>query len=226
MSTRLQLAVDLRREAGISGSGPATTLAQTGEYQRVVEWIDTAYESVQNLHATWNFLRTEFSFPTIATTANYTKTAVGLTELGSWNTESFRCYLTATGVSDEQELDYVPWDEFRFAYGRGTQSTQTERPSVVTIKPDLSLTFWPIPNAIFTVTGEYFKRAQVMTADEDEPIIPQQFHSIIVWKALMLYGAYTGADEKYSHGQNEYRAVLNKLVKNQLPRITYGAPLA
>lgn len=226
MSTKLELAKDLRREAGISGTGPTTTANQTGEMQRVVEWIDSAYEAVQNLHSTWDFLKTEFSFQTISGTANYSKTGVSLTELGSWKTDSLRCYLTATGVSDEQELDYVPWDEFRYHYGRGTQSTLTGRPSVFTVKPDSSLHFWPIPSAIYTITGEYFKRAQTMSADADEPIIPQQFHSIIVWKGLMYYGAYTGADEKYTHGQNEYRMVLGKLVKNQLPRITYGAPLA
>lgn len=226
MPTKLELCVDLRREAGISGTGPSTTVSQTGEYGRVVEWIDTAYEAVQNLHPTWDFLKTEFSFPTIIGTANYTKTAVSLTELGSWKTDSFRCYLTATGVSDEQELDYVPWDDFRFHYGRGTQSTQTGRPSVITVKPDLSVTTWPICDAIYTVTGEYFKRAQTMSGDSSEPIIPQQFQSIIVWKGLMYYGAFAGADEKYTHGQNEYRAVLAKLRKNQLPRVSYGAPLA
>lgn len=210
----------------MSGSGPSTVLAQTGEMQRVVEWIKTAYESVQNLHASWNFLKTEFSFPTIASTANYTKAAAGLTELGSWKTDSFRCYLTATGVSDEQELDYIPWDEFRFVYQRGTSSTLTGRPSIFTVKPDLSVTFWPIPSAVYTVTGEYFKRAQVMSANADEPIIPLQFQAVIVWKALMLYGAYSAADEKYAHGQNEYRAVLAKLRRNQLDRVQYGAPLA
>lgn len=226
MSTKLDLCMDLRREAGISGSGPTTTISQVGEMGRVVEWIDTAHESIQNLFASWRFLQTEFTFSTVASTANYTKIVVGLTELGSWKTDTFRCYLTSLGVSDEQEVYYVPWDQFRYEYGRGTQSTMTGRPSIVTIKPDLSLTFWPIPSAVYTVDGEYFKRAQVMGADISEPLIPQQFQAIIVWRALMYYGAYAGADEKYAHGQNEYKALLTKLVKNQLPRISYGAPLA
>ncbi len=227
MSTRLELTVDLRREAGASGTGPSSTISQTGESARLVEWIDTAYEAVQSLHGgRWHFLRTEFSFNTIANTGNYTKAAAGLTELGSWKEDTLRCYLAATGVSDEQELEYVAWDEFRFVYGRGTSSTQTGRPSLFTIKPNNSLTFWPIPSAIYTVTGEYFKRPQAMSADADEPLIPQQFQPVIVWKALMLYGAYTAADEKYSHGQNEYRAVLHQLVRHQLDRVRYGSPLA
>jgi hypothetical protein len=227
MSTRLELCVDLRRESGIAGVGPTATIGQVGEYARVVEWIDAAYEAVQSLHGgRWKFLRTEFSFPTIAATANYTKAAAGLTELGTWKDDTLRCYLTATGVADKQEIEYVPWDEFRYVCGRGSSSTLTGRPRIFSIKPDNSVTFWPMPDAVYTVTGEYFKRPQVMSANDDEPLIPQEFQPIIVWKALMYYGAYTGADEKYSHGQNEYKAVLHKLVRHQLERVSYGAPLA
>lgn len=197
--------------------------------QRVVEWIDTAYEFVQNLHdGRWQFLQTEFTFPTIAGTTNYTKASVSpaLTELASWKTDTFRAYLTANGINDQQELEYIRWDDFRFVYGRGSQSTLTGRPILFTVKPDYSISFWPIPSDVYTVSGEYFKRPQVMTADTDVPLIPQQFQSVIVWKGLMYYGAYAGADEKYSHGQNEYRAAVARLVKNQMNRVVYGSPLA
>lgn len=225
MSTFLELCSDLRREAGISGAGPTTVVSQTGEMGRVVEWVKKAYRDLQNLHANWDFLKTEFSFSTIASTANYTKTAAGLTELGSWKVDEFTCYLTATGVADEQPLEYVPWDDFKAGYTLGTLSTQTNRPQVVTVKPDQSLTFWPIPNDVYTIKGEYYKRAQAMTVNSDEPLIPLAFQDVIVWRALMFYGAYTGADEKYSHGQNEFKRLLAKLEENQLPAMMLGEPL-
>lgn len=205
---------------------PASVLSQTGEMRKVVDWTAKAYESVQNTHLQWNFLRDDFSFSTIASTANYTKAAVTLTELGAWKDDSFRCYLTATGVSDEQELEFVPWDDFRFIYLRGTSGTQTGRPVRFSILPDMSVTFHPIPDAVYTVTGEYFKRAQVMSANADEPIIPREYQQIIVWRALMFYGAERAAPEKYSHGNTEYRRLLRTLERNQLPKISYGAPLA
>jgi hypothetical protein len=224
MSTFLELCQDLTREAGMSGGGtsPTAVASQVGEMKRAVEWILTAYEAVQNLHPDWLFLQTEFSFPTIAGTANYTKAAASLTELGNWKDDSFRCYLTATGVSDQQDLEFVPWQDFRSLYGRGSMSTQTGRPQVITIKPDLSVTTWPISDAVYTVTGEYYKRAQTMTADADEPLIPQEHQPIIVWKALMYYGAFAAADEKYSHGQNEYRAALSAMRAKQLPEMRMG----
>jgi hypothetical protein len=227
MSTRLQLAKDLKREAGIAGAVMTSTVSQTGEYERVVEWIDRAYEAIQNLNGgLWKFLQTEFSFNTIAATANYTKAAATLTELRTWKTDSFRCYLTATGISDQQDLEFVEWEDFRADYGRGSQTTLTGRPQVFTVKPNKSITFWPIPDAIYTIDGEYFKRAQVMDEDTDEPLIPEEFQSIIYWKGLMYYGAYTGADEKYSHGQNEYKLALNDLELDQLPEMEIGGPMA
>lgn len=210
----------------MTGTGPATTVAQVGEYGRIVEWIESAYQKIQNLHPNWDFLRADFSFATAASTANYTKTTAGVAELGTWKTDTFRCYLTASGVSDQQEIDYVPWAEFRESYSLGSLSTQEGRPDLFTIKPDQSVTFWPIPNDIYTVTGEYFKRAQTLSADASEPLIPLAFQDVIVWRALMFYGAYAGADEKYAHGQNEYKQVLAKLELNQLPAMEMAGPLA
>lgn len=226
MSTFLQLCSSLRREAGISGSGPTTVLSQSGEMLRVVEWVKAAYEYVQNLHPNWSFLRTEFALNTATGTATYEKDSGDIEDLGEYKSDSLRIYKVAIGVSDEQELEYVPWDQFRTVYIRSTSGTLQARPTLYSIKPDQSLMFWPIPDAVYKVTGEYFKAAQTLTADTSVPIIPAAFHNIIVWKALMLYGAYAGSQEAYAHGQNEYRAALSKLVLNQLPKVGFGAPLA
>jgi hypothetical protein len=48
---------------------------------------------------------------------------------------------------------------------------------------------------------------------------------VIVWKALMFYGAFEGAPEAYAHGEKEYRDAVAKLKLNQLPRTVYGSPL-
>lgn len=222
----LQLCSGLRQEGGMTGTGPTSVVGQSGEMLRVVSWVTSAYEYVQNLHPNWHFLRADVSFPTVSGTASYDSTATNCPEVGSYKLDSFKAALTSVGVADEQEMEYYPWDQFRAVYLRGSSSTLTGRPRLFSVKPDQSLVLWPKPDAIYTVTGEYFKRAQEMTADADIPIIPQQFQKIILWKALMLYGAYAGANDAYSHGNNEYRATLSKLVLNQLPKVGFGAPLA
>ena len=219
----LALCQRLRQEAGLSGTGPTSVLSQTGEMKRVVDWAASAYEDIQNLHATWRFLRNDFSFPTIASTQDYTPAAVGLTEFASWIKEDIRLY---SSLSDEQLLEYHPWEIFRQAYFIGTQRTQTGRPTIVTVKPDNALALCQIPDAVYTVNGQYYKSAQVMSANADTPVIPTRHQLIIVWRGLMYYGAYAGADEKYTHGQNEYKKMLFALEYDQLEDMTYGEPLA
>jgi len=221
--TFLALCQRLRQEAGLSGTGPASVLSQVGEMKRIVDWVASGYEDIQNLHATWRFLRTGFSFSTIVSTQDYTPAAVALTEFSEWIKNDIRIY---SSVADESQLEYYPWDIFRQAFFFGSQRTQTGRPSIVTVKPDNALALWALPDAVYTVNGEYYKSAQVMTANADTPVIPTKFQMIICWKGLMHYGAYAGAEEKYAHGSNEYKKLLSMLEYEQLEDFTYGEPLA
>lgn len=221
----LQLCQRLRAEAGIAGSGPATTISQIGELGRIVEWVLSADEDIQNTYANWKFLQTSFTFPTIDTTQSYAPGDVSLSDLAIWKYDRADDLTIYSSITDEQHLIYIPWDDFQGAYMFGATRTQTGRPTIVTIKPDNSMYLWTIPDDVYTVTGEYFKKAQAMTVDASEPIIPSQFHMIIVWRGLMMYGAFSGAPDLYAHGQAEYRNLLRKLEKSQLPEIGFGDPL-
>jgi len=222
----LEIAQRLRLEAGIAGTGPITVVSQTGELGRIVEWVLSAYETIQNAYANWKFLQTSFSFSTTSGIQGYAPADISLSDLASWKTDGDYSMTLYSSAADEQYLIFVPWDIFQGAYMFGNTRTTSGRPTITTIKPDNSLYLWAIPDAVYTVTGEYFKKAQTMTVDDDIPIIPSQFHMAIVWKGLMLFSAYSGAPDLYAHSLNEYRNLLRKLEKNQLPRLEYGEPLA
>ncbi len=225
----LQLCQRLREQAGISGSGPGSVLNQSGEMLRVVNWIAYAYEDIQNRHENWEFLQTGFTFNTIINTQNYTIDATGVTELCKWKVDElgdFRSYLAATGTSDEMELQYVEWETFRTLYLFAANRSVTGRPMYFTVKPDKSLSFWPTPNVVYTIDGEYFKRPQVMVANTDEPIIPQQYQMAIVWRALIDYAAYESAPEVYSSAELNFKRIMMKLEIDQLPPIWPGDAMA
>lgn len=222
MSTFLQLCSRLRQEAGISGSGPSSVTGQTGEMKRVVDWVSAAYEAIQSAHANWEFLRNDFTFPTIANTVAYLPSSVSLPEHADWIETGMTIY--ETSVADEQRIDFVPWDEFRANYQFGT--VLTGRPTIASVKPDRSIALYPTPDDAYTVRGEYYKRAQTMTANGDEPLFPARFHLAIVWRALMLYGAQESAAELYAHGKTEYDKVMRSLEANQLPEIAFAGALA
>lgn len=220
----LALCQRLRSEAGISGTGPTAVTGQTGMLERVVEWITAAYQDIQNKHATWRFLRDDFSFSTIASTQEYTPTAVSITDHAQWIEEDIRVY---ENVGDEYLLHDPTWDDFRLAYLYGSNRSLTGKPIAQAVRPkNNGLNLWPIPDAVYTVVGEYYKIPDVMSADADLPLFPARFHMIIVWRALMLYAAWAAADEKYAHGKTEYDALYLDLEQDQLEQVIYGEPLA
>ena len=210
--TFLELVKRLSREAGM-GQGPTTTVGQAGDYLQAVEWIQAAYEDVQATHPNWNFLQKAISYNT--------DVGVVATDVGSWKPDSFRCYLAATGVADEQFLGYVPYDTFRDSYLFGASRSQTGRPTIITIEPDDDLLLWPTADAVYTVVGEYYMKPEAFTTDTSVPLF-DSYHLVIVWRALQYYGAYASEPDKDAAGQREYRRLMRKLEMTELPTILYG----
>jgi hypothetical protein len=222
LQTKLQLCQRLRQECvGVSGTGPTTTLAQSGDMLRLVTWIDSAYEDIQNLHRDWNFLRKDLSFNTVAAQQSYTPTQAGAADVGEWRMRDMRCYLTSGGVSGEQFLQDVPWDDFRSVYLLGANRASTGRPMIVTRKPDRSLMVWPTPDAAYTINGEYFQANDEMIADADVPIFPARFHLVVMWRALVFYAGHAAAPETFSVGQGEYTKLLSALERSERPSISW-----
>jgi len=218
---RLQLCKRLRELAGIAGTGPTTTLGQTGELGRVVGWIDDSYADICDKRQDWEFLRNDFSFNCTAAQSVYPQATV--TNHANWKDDSLRCYLTTT--NDEQWLTYIPWDIFRDTRLKGATRDVTGRPIQFSIKPDKSLVLYPIPDDAYTIDGEFYRTAAVMTADTDTPIF-QRFHMAIVFNALMRYAAYIADPMLYAYGQKEYGRLINKIDANNTPTITAGGALA
>lgn len=221
--TFLEIAKRIRQECGIAGTGPVTLTGQVGELLQVIDWMRAAYRDIQAAQVTWDFLREEFSFATVSGTADYGPTQHGLTDVNEWVTDTFRCYLTA---SDEMFLEYVPWGTFRDTWKIGANRTASARPSFFSIKPDNSITFDVVPDAAYTIVGEYWKQPEDIGGNTDSPNFPSQYHLAIVWRALMFFAAYAAEPDKYTLGVDEYNRMLRRMVATQLQRFEYSAPLA
>jgi hypothetical protein len=225
--TFLELANRLLSEADISGAGLITTANQQGEYKQAIDYINTAYADIQLQHANWDFLRGDVSFNTISGVNNYSETAISLTDLSEWSPETMRIYLTANGIITEQYLIPVGWDEFRDLFMFGNARIQTGFPTHFTVKPaDNSLTFYPIPDNVYTAEGEYYKNPSVLVNDTDQPIFQTRFHMIVVWRALMYFATQLNAQELYVIGNIEYRKLLFKLEQFACPAATSPEELA
>jgi hypothetical protein len=227
---RLQIAQRTHFFSRIAGTGPTTTINQTSEYGKIVEWNDAAYEDIQRKDGgMWDFLRTDI--PATAQlssgTGEYTPTALNMSDLKNWILDDMRVYLTATGTTDEQEIFWMEWPDFRRVYGFGAARTQEGRPSVFTIRPDKSIKFWSIPDDTYTLDGEYYAKPDTMTADADETVFPgDDFDMLVVWRSLVYYGRDYIKQNKEQEAIQEYTKLLAALRIDQGLKPRFSGPLA
>jgi hypothetical protein len=89
----LQLVQRLRTETKASGSSITSVVNQTGEYGRLVDWVNDAWLDIQSEHTDWEWMRTTATFPTVTGRPVNTLTQIGLTSFGAWARDTFRNYV-------------------------------------------------------------------------------------------------------------------------------------
>lgn len=234
----LTLCQSLVTECGISGTF-STAQSQTGEFGRVVNWINAAWNELQMAHDDWNWMRSSnvlgagASFIPAAGQASTPlgtgpgQVGVSADSFGKWDRQTFRCFTTSYGTGNETLLDDIPFDVWRDSYYFGNLRTVQTRPVAVAIGPDESVNLGPPPDGNYTITADYFTAPAVMSADTDTPTgLPTRFHMLIVYKAMFKYAAYESAPEVNQRAQMEYGPLYSALEFIRLPRMSFAGSLA
>lgn len=223
--TFLQLVTRLAQETGTVA--PTTVVGQTGERLRLVNWINAAWLDIQSAHEDWDFLRNSFSFNSVSQQATYTAAQAGVADYGLWKQDSFRISTTSSALKDEMLAPYMAYATWRDLYQYGNMRTTYARPVVITITPDKQIGLGPTPDATgYTIDGEYFRAPYEMSADTDVPTLPDKYYLAIVYRAMMLYGAYESASEVYTSGETEFKKLFARMEIDQIVAVSFGAPLA
>lgn len=231
MSNFLQLAQDLRRECGISGTGPTTVVSQTGELLRVVNWIIASWKELQNHKNNWRWMRAPFTVQTVAAVDTYAYgactdvlTSALISRFKRWYPKEFQIYLTTSGIGTSHWLTEFPWDSFKRIWKVGNQNNGY--PAAVAIDPQNNFRLGAKPNDIYTVTGDYQRSAQVLAIDTDVPEMPADFHQLIVFRGMKKYAAFAGASEVWASAKDQHAQMMLDLMLDQLPQPGFGEPLA
>ena len=235
MSTFLELCVKTRRNCLIPGEGPSDVTTQEGELNELVNYVADAYLDVQNRRSSWRWLRRDFTFNTTAEDGIYefgdvtdVDAAAVISRFSKWHIDDVenppKVYLNSAGIGGERWLIYTPWQWFNTIYGIGTQNSGP--PVHITIDPQDRIRLGPVPDDIFTITGEFFRSAQILAADDELPEMPSQYHDLIVYLAMQKYGMGEAAAEVVSRGNQEARRILRQLELNQMPQVRLARPLA
>lgn len=223
----LQLINRARVECGVSG--PALTTAQNvaGEAARFANWINAAWVDLQTAKEDWQWMLKDFVFNLTAQQQVYTPTNAGVdSTFANWKRDSFRCSSVGQSFKDEQLMNYMDYPTFRNLYIYGNMRTTYARPVVVSITPDKNLAFGSNPDQAYVVNGQYYVKPVDLAADADTPNIPDRFHLLLVYRAMMYYGGFEAAPEVYTRGETEYNRLYKRLEVDQLPTIISGPPLA
>lgn len=214
----LSLCQRLRQEAGVSGDGPLTVVGQTSMYAKLVSWIDTAWQEMQTSRPDWLFMEKEFTFDTTVAQRDYTPTGAGVADLKLWDTNTFLIYKKSVGETDQNYIPFLSWPKWRQQYRSQMNIRDDQRPFLFTVMPDNSLRFEAQPDDVYTVDGAYKRATQAFSANDDVPTgLPDDFHMMIVWRALMFYADDQNAPDALDKATEGYNPLLLRLEDEQLP---------
>ena len=235
--TYLSLCADAQQECDITGTEISAVTNQVGELKRIVKWVRDAWTELQGRHENWRWMRSTFTVNTVASTDAYAYTACTDSRLSAtisrfkrWliydegGRSNFKIYLSSAGVGTERWLSYMDWASFRSIYKVGTQNNGP--PAHYTIDPQNRFILGPNPDAIYVVTGEYQMSAQVLSANDDVPEMPADYHQLIVYMAMRKYAGFESAPDVLSRAVTEGNRLLRQLEINQLPEVLTAPPLA
>lgn len=236
MATFLELCQKVAQLSGtVTGTQPTTVADQTGRLAKIVVWTAQAWRDIQNEKSGWRWMRAEWEDKALTSGApRYTAASFSIdSRFAEWIVDSehereiVTIYDNTIGVSDESPLGLIPWNLWRRKYGRGEQDES--RPTEYAISPANEICFGPVPNSSdYRVSGEYRKSPQALEDDADEPEMPERFHDLIVWRALVLLGQHDEGEFALATAERNYMTLLDDLMRDQLPPLVAaaGSPLS
>tara|TARA_B110000238_G_C16111061_1_gene432690 strand:+ start:265 stop:888 length:624 start_codon:yes stop_codon:yes gene_type:complete len=204
----LQLCQRLVQETGIADSGPANTAGQVGDYGRIIFWINDAWLKIQSKRTNWHWMWAEGTGSLVADANTVTLPAT---------VESIKRVSLGEGY-----LERLSFDEFADDY----RVISAGNPSVYTVRPDGILLFNAKPTTTKTVTYQYYYVPTNLTTNTSIPGLPERYHMLIVYQALMSYALFDEAPELQRKAYDYFESMLGDLHRDQLPAITAPVSLA
>lgn len=223
MATFLDLCKDLRRESGLSGTGPASVVGQSGMDGKVVEWINDSWYELQSSRNDWRWMwRNNGLVTTTIGQRTYDLPLLGF-DFEHLIKESLSIQVTGN-ANTIIELTLLSWAEFRDL--TAFRPVTSGQPSYCAIAPDDSLYLETSPDQQYDIAFEWYEKASYMANNGDAPAMPLPYHRILVEMGLMKYAVHDGAIEVHQVAEKEYRKWLRRLERSQLPDIVGPDSLA
>lgn len=119
---------------------------------------------------------------------------------------------------DDIKLTYIPIRKLDRYVADRTQSGEPEFYSFVGVNSSgvYRLEFYPVPNVKMNLNVRYYQLVAELSGDSDTPLIPTQFHDILVWDVLGTYGYNFLDDTRINEAKAEANRLMDDMKKNEL----------
>lgn len=217
--TYLELVRRLAREVGASGTIQSLQTVE-GEAKRLADWVNQAWLDIQLVRDTWLWRLNEFEVSVSSNSAIVDVSTI--TDFYKPLKDSvYGKFVAASTWFPLDYIDFQTWQDYVRA-----RPVVISQPTSYTLKPDRTLEVYPTPSNDFSVRGLYVKKPQQLVNDFDEPILPEEFHPLIVYQAMMLYAQYEAAPEIFQAGIQGYNRLYNRMLNSEIPDVCLPEALA
>lgn len=211
--TYLELCQNYVQEFGLSGgSGPSHVTGNSIlELTNVTRWIRDACTAIDQLWMDWRYLWCQYAE---TATANAQTLPLPDQTVRMWDPRKMRFRQSGVTGAIWQSVDY--YDRVDFLIQFDPDNAVAGAPVAFTIMPDNSVFFSAPFDAAYDFKGEFWQRPPALAADADIPMMPAEYHRIILARAAVYYGNREDAPEIIQGLEAEYVDLLDKLESDQL----------
>lgn len=228
----LESAAELQERIDDVTVTPATSYGSTTEHiNRFITWIKQAWLEIQNDQSPpsyWRFMveRGSLALSVGQTTydiaANHTDPEYDgiIPFVAPLDRRYIWCVDTNKDPNQKQPCYYVPPEHF---FGDRDRYTNDQgRPYAYTFGPDGDIVVEPAPSiAGYELQYDFRRMPQELSANTDTPLgLPDKFHMIIVYWALMEHGLLDESERQFVRAQRNYKRMMQRLRMEQLPEYT------
>jgi len=218
--TYLALCQEVVRRAGVAGANrgaPDTLQGATGRLAQIADFVQEACLLVESEWTDWTYRSVDIDMDV----------PPGADRIDPRDTGSDVERISAHAVFARDEVERrqlvaMSWASMRRLINAQGPAVTTDLPTQFAIDPAGVIHFASVRDEDWLLRAECVLRPTTLRLDDDEPLIPADFHDLIVHGALVRYHESEEAFDLMSRAESAYQAWMTRLEAACLPGSDYS----